>query len=195
VAKSSRLLVSSETITTEEGADLVRLVKITEETKEVKMRKLGFLSIVVVLLAAVSLASCSDGAVFQQSKILPETGWHKDSVVTFEYEAADTAGVYDIVVDIRNNGSYKYQNFWLFISSTSPDGLVYSDSLECVLADFRGKWIGKGSGSLYHLPVSFMPQVKFPKQGVYKFNLIQGMREDCLLGINDIGIRVLKSEN
>jgi gliding motility-associated lipoprotein GldH len=40
-----------------------------------------------------------------------------------------------------------------------------------------------------------MPQVKFPKQGVYKFNLIQGMREDCLLGINDIGIRVLKSEN
>lgn len=159
------------------------------------MRNLKILGAVAMFMAVFSLSGCNDGVVFQQSKILPEAGWHKDSVVTFEYEAADTAGVYDIVVDIRNNGSYKYQNFWLFISSTSPDGLVYSDSLECVLADFRGKWIGKGSGSLYHLPVSFMPQVKFPKQGVYKFSLIQGMREDCLLGINDIGIRVRKSEN
>lgn len=159
------------------------------------MRNLKILGAVAIFMAVFSLSGCNDGVVFQQSKILPEGGWHKDSVVTFEYEAADTAGVYDIVVDIRNNGSYKYQNFWLFISSTSPDGLVYSDSLECVLADFRGKWIGKGSGSLYHLPVSFMSQVKFPKQGVYKFNLIQGMREDCLLGINDIGIRVRKSEN
>lgn len=157
------------------------------------MRKLGFLSVVAALVAAISLAGCSDGAVFQQSKELPVNGWHKDSVVTFEYESNDTVGVYDIVVDIRNNGSYKYQNFWLFISSTSPDNLVYSDSLECVLADFRGKWIGKGSGSLYHLPVSFMSQVKFPKQGVYKFDLIQGMREDCLAGINDVGVRILKS--
>ncbi|MCQ2194939.1 MAG: gliding motility lipoprotein GldH [Paludibacteraceae bacterium] len=151
--------------------------------------------IVGFLLMVLGCLSCSDeGVVFQQAKEFPASGWSKDSVAVFNYEAVDTTGAYDIVVDLRNDGSYRYQNFWLFIRSVSPDSVVFSDTLECVLADNYGRWIGEGSGSFRHLPVMFLSEVKFPKTGVYSFELVQGMREDVLAGIHDVGIRIMKSK-
>ena len=140
------------------------------------------------------LTSCSnEDVVFQQAVELPEYGWSKDSTLTFVYDAADTAGLYDVVVDLRNDGNYQKQNFWLFINSISPDSAVFKDTLECVLADNYGRWIGEGSGSLRHLPVEFMSQIKFPVKGKYTFEFIQGMRYDTLVGIHDIGMRIMKS--
>ena len=163
-------------------------VKTTE--KMVVMNRILFF-----LLLIVSCFSCSDdGAVFQQSVELPISGWNKDSAAVFCFEATDTVGTYDVVVDLRNDGSYRYQNFWLFVRSYSPDSSVYSDTLECVLADNYGRWIGEGSGSLRHLPVMFLSEVKFPKCGTYSFELTQGMREDCLQGIHDVGLRIMKSK-
>jgi gliding motility-associated lipoprotein GldH len=152
------------------------------------MNKVG-----IIILGLLFLVSCNNNTVFQENVKLPENGWNKDSVIIFQYYVTDTAGVYDIVTDIRNEGSYRYQNFWLFINSISPDSLIYKDTLECVLTDNYGKWLGKGSGSLYHLPVSFLHNIKFPIPGVYTFELIQGMRENPLTGIHDIGIRVIKN--
>ncbi len=147
----------------------------------------------MLLLFSLLIASCSNNTVFQDAKELPSHGWNKDSALVFNYAATDTSGVYDIVIDIRNGGNYRYQNFWLFVNSTSPDLAEFKDTLECVLADNYGKWIGKGGGSLHELPVSFLQQVKFPKPGIYRFELIQGMREDTLVGIHDIGLRIIKN--
>jgi len=158
-------------------------------------RKVNNIKVVILLLFPLLITGCSGNVVFQDSKALPSYGWDKDSVVVFNYMATDTSGTYDIIVDVRNDGNYRYQNFWLFVNSISPDSIEYKDTLECVLADNYGKWIGKGGGSLrlYHLPVSFMPEIKFPKSGVYRFELIQGMREDTLVGIHDIGLRIIKN--
>lgn len=143
------------------------------------------------------LASCGDNCVYQDIKDIPEDGWKKDDALSFEYVMNDTTDCYEIVVDVRNKGSYKYQNLWLFIEATSPSGDIYSDTIECALADNHGHWVGDGMASyyanIYHLPVSFMPMVKFPKQGTYKINIWQGMRENVLEGISDVGIRVRKA--
>ena len=147
----------------------------------------------ILLLFSFLMAGCSDDAVFQDSKEFPSYGWDKDNVIRFDYTSTDTLGTYDIIIDVRNDGNYHYQNFWLFVNSISPDLIEFKDTLECVLADNHGRWIGKGGGSLHQLPVSFMQQVKFPKLGVYRFELIQGMREDTLAGIHDIGLRIIKN--
>ena len=149
----------------------------------------------VFLLFPLLVASCSGNVVFHDSKEFPSYGWDKENVVVFKYTSVDTSGTYDIIVDIRNDGNYRYQNFWLFVNAISPDLIEFKDTLECVLADDYGRWVGKGGGSLhkYQLPVSFMPQIKFPKFGVYKFELIQGMRDDTLTGIRDIGLRIIKN--
>ena len=157
--------------------------------KRDKIKKRGLSALFCLLL----ITGCSNNVVFQETKDLPAHGWEIDSVVVFKYNATDTSGMYDIVIDIRNDGNYHYQNFWLFINSTSPSRVVFKDTLECVLADNFGRWIGKGGGTLYQLPVSFMQQIKFPERGVYQFELIQGMREKTLTGIRDIGLRIIKN--
>ena len=142
------------------------------------------------------LASCGSNCVYQDIKDIPEDGWKKDDALAFEYVMNDTTDCYEIVVDVRNKGTYKYQNLWLFIEAESPSGDIYSDTIECALADNYGHWVGDGIASyyanIYHLPVSFMPMVKFPKQGTYKIKIWQGMREDVLEGISDVGLRVRK---
>ena len=156
------------------------------------MRNIKFLALAALTFA---LASCSDGVVFQQSKNFPKDTWVKDTMAVFNYDATDTKGLYDVVFDIRNTDDYPYQNFYLFANSYSPDGKVYRDTLECVLADNDGRWIGEGAGSHHHLPVSFFKSIQFPKRGTYRFELIQGMRNDSLHGISDIGIRIMHTPN
>lgn len=155
-----------------------------------------YVKIIISAVFVLSLVqACSnDRVVYERVEELPEYGWDKGYAVAFDYVSSDTVGSYDIVVDLRNDASYRNQNFWLFVKSMSPDSLVYRDTLECVLADNYGKWIGKGSGTLKHLPVMLLENVKFPKVGHYKFELIQGMRYDTLVGIHDIGIRIIKKE-
>jgi len=150
-------------------------------------------TVVALLLFSLLLAGCSGNIAFQGSQEFPVYGWDKEEKVVFKYDSQDTLGTYSIIVDIRNDGNYRYQNFWLFINSISPDLIEFKDSLECVLADDYGRWVGKGGGSLYQLPVSFLHEIQFPKLGVYKFELIQGMREDTLVGIRDIGLRIIKN--
>lgn len=136
--------------------------------------------------------ACSNHAVYQDARMIDEQGWYKKDFVSFDYEAKDTTESYDLIVDIRNGADYKYKNFWLFLRYTSPDATEYADTLECVLADNYGRWIGKSSGSMYSLPVIFMQNIRFPKIGNYHFDLVQGMREDTLQGIKEIGFRIEK---
>ncbi|MBO7428805.1 MAG: gliding motility lipoprotein GldH [Paludibacteraceae bacterium] len=141
---------------------------------------------------ATSLSSCKDDAFYQASRMIPNEGWCKGDVVSFDFDMVDTASTYNVLVDIRNNNDYPFQNFWLFIHTVMPDSTEFSDTLNCVLADNYGKWIGKASGSMYHVPVAFRLDTKFPQTGRYHFDLIQGMRMDVLPGITEIGVRVLK---
>mgnify|MGYP002514862917 FL=1 len=140
------------------------------------------------------LVGCGESSVYHDVKVVDEKGWHKDSIVSFEYDATDTMTTYDLIIDIRHSSDYSYKNFWLFVRSEAPDGKSYTDTLECVLADNYGNWIGKSTGSLYELPVMFMPTTKFPRTGKFRFDLYQGMRDDLLQGIHEMGFRIEKSK-
>jgi gliding motility-associated lipoprotein GldH len=102
---------------------------------------------------------------------------------------------YDVYVNIRNRGDYPYQNLWLFLNKTTPDSLQSKDSIECYLADKRGKWLGTGIGSIKEMPVLYKQNVRFNKPGIYRYKIVQGMRDSILKGINDIGMRVEKVTN
>lgn len=139
-------------------------------------------------------SSCTNKTtVFNQYKELPSKGWHKDSVAHFEV-SLEKGTTYNLLVNIRNRGDYKTQNMWLFISYERPDKSVKKDTLEFYLADNQGRWLGTGFGSLYEMPVVFIPKIKIAQTGVYKFDIKHGMRDTTLVGINDIGLEILKND-
>ena len=84
---------------------------------------------------------------------------------------------------------YPYQNLWLFCSEEQPIGPLHRDTIECMLADEFGKWYGHGI-SLYQSSFPIHSQYKFPHAGQYTFSFRQGMRDDALKGIQEIGFSV-----
>lgn len=108
------------------------------------------------------------------------------------YEIEDNTIPYNLSLEIRNNNRYPYQNLWLFCVEEQPVGPVRRDTFECMLADEYGKW--KGSGiSIHHLSVPIRTKHIFPHKGRYVFSVRQGMREEKLKGIEEIGLHIEKA--
>jgi len=136
--------------------------------------------------------SCNSNDIYHRYVSIENSAWHKDSIAVFSVPVTDTASLYNVIIDIRNGNEYPYQNLYLFVYSATPDGKTDGDTLNCILADNQGHWEGKGIGSTSTLSIMYIPAIKFSKQGDYTFKIMQGMREEILEGISDIGLRVEK---
>ncbi len=79
---------------------------------------------------------------------------------------------------------------YLFITTELPNQQVIKDTLECVLADPSGKWLGKGFGNIWSNKIVYRKNVRFPYTGHYKIILEQAMRDDELKYILDAGVRL-----
>jgi len=145
-----------------------------------------------IILVCFFVLACNSNEVYFKYKAIDVKGWNKDSLCTFDIPVTDTLTTYNIYVNIRNIGDYPYQNLWLFLNKMSPDSTQVKDSIECYLADNRGKWLGKGVGSIFEMPVLYQQKVRFKTTGIYHYKIVHGMRDTILVGINDIGMRVEK---
>jgi gliding motility-associated lipoprotein GldH len=93
---------------------------------------------------------------------------------------------------VRNTGEYEYSNLYLFVTTHSPSGLALRDTIEVVLADDRGKWLGKGAASVFTLYIPYRQNIRFPLRGIYQFDIEQAMWIEDLKHISDIGLRIEK---
>lgn len=158
-------------------------------TPDKKRMKNSFL---LLFTLGVLVSGCNRNDIYIKYKTIPEGGWHSDSVYTFDVPITDISTPYNVYINIRNKADYPYQNLWLFVSELSRDSVMKTDSIECYLADDRGKWLGSGVGSVHEMPLLIKQNITFKKKGNYQYKLMQGMRDTILAGINDIGLRVEK---
>jgi gliding motility-associated lipoprotein GldH len=148
--------------------------------------------VLIALLIVLTNVGCSKNDVFFQYQNIESKGWNKDSLYTFDITVQDTLTAYNLYVNIRNKGEYPYQNLWLFLNKTNPDSTQMKDSIECYLADQRGKWLGFGVGSIKEMSVLYQQNIRFKSPGIYRYKIVHGMRDTILIGINDIGMRLEK---
>ncbi|UCG28683.1 MAG: gliding motility lipoprotein GldH [Bacteroidales bacterium] len=141
-------------------------------------------------LILVLLTSCDPNRVFEENKTIPDHTWKWDNVLNFNVEIADTVNPHNIFVNIRNGGQYQYSNLYLFIKTISPSGQWIRDTVECILADEKGRWLGNGLGDIYEIRIPYKINVRFPYTGIYTFEFEQAMRIEDLNHIFDVGLRV-----
>jgi gliding motility-associated lipoprotein GldH len=157
------------------------------------MNKFSFIA-AAGFLSAIILISCSGKSVYNSSVDIPNEKWNIDSLATFSVDIADTSSVHNIFVTLRNTTEYPNSNLYLFIQTTSPTGAMLRDTLECILADTRGNWLGKGFGALRDNQIPYKQFIRFPETGSYKFSIQHGMRTTQLKGVASVGIRVEKAK-
>ena len=136
--------------------------------------------------------SCKNEAVYDQYQAIQNTSWEKNKEYYFTFLIEDISVPYDLTLEVRNNNMYPYQNLWVFCSEELPIGPLKRDTIECMLADEFGKWYGDGI-SLFQSSFPIRSAYYFPVKGQYTFSFRQGMRNDQLPGIQEIGLRVLPS--
>lgn len=117
-----------------------------------------------------------------------------DSVIYFSMNNTDTVSSVDISFIIRTGSDYPFRNIYLFVSITSPDGKVLTDTLEYYLADESGRRYGRGTGEIREVALPFKTNVYFSKKGSYNFSVCHGMRMTDLPGVHDFGIKVVNDE-
>lgn len=144
-----------------------------------------------IVLTAMLLASCQSRIVYSEFRELSSSGWHEDSVLHYVADITDSLAAYDILFTVRHNAQYPYQNLWLFVGEEMADGTMRYDTVECYLADDRGRWLGAGMRT-YELPMLYESQHRFVRSGKHTFTLQQGMREESLRGITDIGLQIVE---
>lgn len=146
------------------------------------------------LIALSLLSACDNNRVFEENAEINEHMWDTSQVVAFEVPIADTVSPHNFYVNVRNADAYPYSNLYLFIKTKFPDGRVSNDTLEVILADEKGRWLGDGLGDIYDNQVLFKRNVRFPVEGTYRFEYRQGMRDNPLPMIMDVGMRIEKAE-
>ncbi len=155
--------------------------------------KLGPISIIpVFLIGLLMLNSCNSNLIITESKTI-DGDWAKEDTIAFVFEINDTLTDFSFFINIRHSMEYKYRNIYFFVNTEFPNGSFSNDTIECVLADIRGKWYGNGLGEIKENKILIRNDLRFPVNGLYRFNFVQAMREDYLSGLSDIGIEISKT--
>jgi gliding motility-associated lipoprotein GldH len=138
--------------------------------------------------------SCDSNRIFEENKAIPESGWNVNDIKKFDVDIKDPSTPANFYINIRNADGYPYYNVVLFIKTTFPNGKMSNDTLDCILADEKGKWLGSGIGDIYDNQIPFKRNVRFPLPGTYSFEIQQGTRKDDIPLIMDVGLRIEKAE-
>jgi len=146
--------------------------------------------IVLLLVFIVLFCSCGSGVVIDRNKKIENAVWKSSDIVKFSITIADTTQLYNFYINIRNSTDYRYSNIFLFLKTFYPNRMYSVDTIECVLADESGKWMGKERGKIVDNRILFRKGIRFKLTGNYSFEFEQAMREPELKGIEDFGIRI-----
>jgi gliding motility-associated lipoprotein GldH len=159
--------------------------------KEKRINKTPLFALAIVLFAI--LVGCVGGRSHYEEYIpIPDREWNQTNVPFFEFEISDTVQRYDLYFNIRHSRAYEWKNLWVFLSFEVPGGQQETDTLEFILQDAQGRWLGSGSGEIRDGSFLFKTKTRFPRKGKYKASFEQAMRTEVLEDITDIGLKIKK---
>jgi gliding motility-associated lipoprotein GldH len=154
-----------------------------------KAKHITYFIISVFLLSF--LVSCS-GSFYDKSYGIENEVWQSHKMYQFHVEVDDMNSRHNIFIHLRNSTEYLYSNIFLFVHVLYPDNTELVDTVEGILSDHKGEWLGSGSGRLKSNSFLYKSNIQFPQQGTYIFTIEQAMRDHALEGISSVGLEIVK---
>ena len=107
--------------------------------KGVDLGKL-FLAFILVTLGL----SCNNKTTYNQYQHIENNQWHKDSIINFTVNSADTISKNNLYVTLRNNKDYEFSNLFLIVGIKFPNNYQIVDTLEYEMTSPEGRFLGNG---------------------------------------------------
>lgn len=153
-------------------------------------------NIFYVLIFVSVFFSCKKENFYHHSERIPSEGWEMGKSYHFEDSLkTDAPEVFKLILNLRHNPNYPYRNLWLYLRTSTSDGLVRLDTINWTIADKNGHLLGSGWGSLYSLSY-ILPDLAIEDKSStrwFKIDIQNGLKDKYLKGIEDIGVRLSKN--
>jgi gliding motility-associated lipoprotein GldH len=145
---------------------------------------------IIGLFFSILFISCDTKGVFENNLVIPNEEWELENIANFSVSIDDTIASHNIYANIRNTTSFPNSNLYLFITTHAPNGAMLRDTLECILANTQGDWLGKGFGRIRDNQIPYKSNIRFPITGIYRFEIQHGMRAKNLKEVVSVGLRI-----
>ncbi len=152
----------------------------------IRLKIIGFFFVTCSLL----LFSCTQIDVFEKNTAIPKYEWQSNFTATGDFLIKDTASKYNIYLVLRHTDAYKYNNIWLNIGLQSPGDSLHRQKVELLLGDDANGWKGSGMNDIWEVR-ELLTEMKL-KTGKYSYSISHIMRDDPLLNIMSVGLRIEK---
>ncbi|MBP9792861.1 MAG: gliding motility lipoprotein GldH [Flavobacterium sp.] len=160
------------------------------------MKRKILLNSVLLFFVASALVSCDKTQVFDQYKTITN-GWHKDSIISFNFEQEVSKKPLNMFINIRNNDDYEFNNLFLIVKLEQPKGNIKIDTLEYQMANPDGTLMGEGFSDVKESKLWYQENYKFTEKGKYKVSIQQAVRQngkvkgvEVLQGVTELGFRI-----
>jgi gliding motility-associated lipoprotein GldH len=126
------------------------------------------------------LVKCTDKK-YEKYHSFSNNIWNTDSTIIFNFPINDTTKSYDFILKIRHSVYYEFQNLFIFLEGSK------NDTIEIILADKIGKWIGGGISDVREVEYVLDSKRTFVKKEDYKLRITQAMRYGSKEKIQNLG--------
>lgn len=137
------------------------------------------------------LTSCGPQAVLEETQEVGPEGWGQKRVPTFTIQL-EAGKRYPIDLLVRYNKDYPFSNVYINLWVYGPDSIeVYNKYRMGLLFDpVTGTAKGRAVSDQHDLSIALFKFFTPSKSGKYTFRMKQYMRQDPLVGITSVGMRV-----
>jgi gliding motility-associated lipoprotein GldH len=157
------------------------------------MNRRTFIFILPFVLSVFLIFSCDPHRLYEKNIRIPDGIWIRNKPVRFEVVVEDTTAPHNLYINVRNTGMYPFSNLYIFVTTIAPSGHTIKDTVQIILSDEKGKWLGDGLGDIWDNQRLYKERVRFAQKGRYIFEYEQAMRLEKLPFILDVGLRVEKA--
>jgi gliding motility-associated lipoprotein GldH len=149
-------------------------------------------SLVLLLIAMLVHVSCDKQMVFNEFQRIDNGSWGWDEPVNFSFSIEDTVTLHDLQIQLRHTTEYPLSNLYMFVHVEGPSGQRMNDTIQFILAENSGKWIGKGIGNIREIGYLYRKNTVFPDTGMYSVSIEQAMRLPEV-PVAEIGLRIRRA--
>ncbi len=161
------------------------------------MRRINIVKLQFALLALAGLTvihSCTQIDIFEKNTVIPKYEWQQSFTAKGDFIISDTTSTYNIYLVLRHTDAYQYNNIWLNIGLQPPGDSMRMQKVNLSLGDDANGWEGTGMNDIWELRKLLKPH-RFKQAGKCNFSISQIMRDNPLLHIMSVGLRVEKQKD
>jgi gliding motility-associated lipoprotein GldH len=152
-----------------------------------------FQFLLLLIACCLFIGSCTQIEIFEKDTTIPDYKWQPGFSAKGDFVIADTTSAYNIYLVLRHTDAYQYNNIWLNLGLQPPGDSMHIQKLNLILGDDANGWEGTGMNDIWE--VRRLVNSGTRKAGKYSFSISQIMRDNPLLHIMSVGLRIEKKKD